>query len=147
MTLSVFSDEYFMKLAYQEALKALEANEIPIGAVIVCNNKVLARTHNQTEMLNDVTAHAEMLAITAAANSLGAKYLDECTLYVTLEPCPMCAGALCHSHIGKIVWAADDPKNGFSRFGNMLHPKTKVQSGLMKDECLALLTDFFKKKR
>lgn len=147
MTLSVFSDEYFMKLAYQEAQKALEANEIPIGAVIVCNNKVLARTHNQTEMLNDVTAHAEMLAITAAANSLGAKYLDECTLYVTLEPCPMCAGALFHSHIGKIVWAADDPKNGFSRFGNMLHPKTKVLSGLMKDECLALLTDFFKKKR
>ena len=147
MTLSVFSDEYFMKLAYQEAQKALEANEIPIGAVIVCNNKVLARTHNQTEMLNDVTAHAEMLAITAAANSLGAKYLDECTLYVTLEPCPMCAGALCHSHIGKIVWAADDLKNGFSRFGNMLHPKTKVLSGLMKDECLALLTDFFKKKR
>lgn len=147
MALSVYSDESFMKMAYQEAQKALEADEIPIGAVIVCNNKVLARTHNQTEMLNDVTAHAEMLAITAAANSLGAKYLDECTLYVTLEPCPMCAGALCHAHIGRIVWAADDPKNGFSRFGNMLHPKTKVQSGLMKDECLALLTDFFKKKR
>ena len=147
MALSVYSDESFMKMAYQEAQKALEADEIPIGAVIVCNNKVLARTHNQTEMLNDVTAHAEMLAITAAANSLGAKYLDECTLYVTLEPCPMCAGALCHSHIGRIVWAADDPKNGFLRFGNMLHPKTKTQSGLLKDECLALLTDFFKKKR
>lgn len=147
MTLSVYSDEAFMKMAYQEAQKALEAEEIPIGAVIVCNNKVLARTHNQTEMLNDVTAHAEMLAITAAANSLGAKYLDDCTLYVTLEPCPMCASALCHSHIAKVVWAADDPKNGFSRFGSMLHPKTKTQSGIMKDECLALLTDFFKKRR
>lgn len=147
MALSVYSDESFMKLAYQEAQKALEEDEIPIGAVVVCNNKVLARTHNQTEILNDVTAHAEMLAITAASNALGAKYLDECTLYVTLEPCPMCAGALCHAHIGRIVWAADDPKNGFSRFGNMLHPKTKTQSGLMKEECLALLTDFFKKKR
>ncbi|MCF0200082.1 MAG: nucleoside deaminase [Bacteroidales bacterium] len=147
MTLSVYSDESFMKQAYQEALKALEADEVPIGAVVVCNNKVLARTHNQTEMLNDVTAHAEMLAITAAANALGAKYLDDCTLYVTLEPCPMCAGALFHSHIGKIVWAADDPKNGFSRFGNMLHPKTKVQTGVMKEECLALLTDFFRKRR
>lgn len=147
MALSVYSDESFMKMAYQEAQKALEADEIPIGAVVVCNNKVLARTHNQTEMLNDVTAHAEMLAITAAANALGAKYLDECTLYVTLEPCPMCAGALCHSHIGRIVWAANDPKNGFSRFGKMLHPKTKTQSGLMKEESLALLTDFFKKKR
>ena len=94
-----------------------------------------------------MTAHAEMLAITAAANALGAKYLDECTLYVTLEPCPMCAGALCHAHIGKVVWAADDPKNGFSRFGNMLHPKTKTASGVMHDECLALLTGFFKKKR
>ena len=147
MTLSVYSDESFMKQAYQEALKALEADEVPIGAVVVCNNKVLARTHNQTEMLNDVTAHAEMLAITAAANALGAKYLDDCTLYVTLEPCPMCAGALFHSHIGRVVWAADDPKNGFSRFGNMLHPKTKVQTGVMKEECLALLTDFFRKRR
>lgn len=147
MTLSVFSNEYYMKQAYQEAQKALEADEIPIGAVVVCNNKIIARAHNQTETLNDVTAHAEMLAITAAANALGAKYLDECTLYVTLEPCPMCAGALCHAHIGKIVWAADDPKNGFSRFGNMLHPKTKTETGVMHDECLALLTEFFKKRR
>ena len=147
MTLSVFSDEYYMKQAYQEARQALEAGEIPIGAVVVCNNKIIARAYNQTETLNDVTAHAEMLAITAAANALGSKYLDECTLYVTLEPCPMCAGALCHSHIGKIVWAADDPKNGFSRFGNMLHPKTKTATGVMHDECLALLTDFFKKRR
>ena len=141
--ISVFSDEYYMKQAYQEAQKALEAEEIPIGAVVVCNDKIIARSHNQTEMLNDVTAHAEMLAITSAANALGAKYLDECTLYVTLEPCPMCA----HSHIGKVVYAADDPKNGFSRYGNMLHPKTKLVTGVMKEECLALLTDFFKKKR
>ena len=136
-----------MKQALKEAQLALEAGEIPIGAVMVCHDKVIARTHNQTEMLNDVTAHAEMLAITAAANALGAKYLDECTLYVTLEPCPMCAGALEHAHIGKVVWAADDPKNGFQRFGNLLHPKTQVLKGIMKEECLSLITDFFKRKR
>ena len=132
--LSVFSDEYYMKQAYQEAQQAFEADEIPIGAVVVCNNKVIARAHNQTETLNDVTAHAEMLAITAAANALGAKYLDECTLYVTLEPCPMCAGALSHAHIGKVVWAANDPKNGFSRFGQMLHPNCDRQCGGMEIE-------------
>ena len=142
-----FSDEYYMKQAIKEAQLALDAGEIPIGAVMVCHDKVIARTHNQTEMLNDVTAHAEMLAITAAANALGAKYLDECTLYVTLEPCPMCAGALEHAHIGKVVWAADDPKNGFQRFGNLLHPKTQVLKGVMKEECLSLITAFFKKKR
>lgn len=147
MPLSVFSDEYYMKLAYQEAQIALSSDEIPIGAVVVCNNKVIARAHNQTERLKDVTAHAEMLAITAAANALGAKYLEECTLYVTLEPCPMCASALEHAHIGRVVWAADDPKNGFARFGNMLHPKTKKETGVMHDECLSLLTEFFKKKR
>lgn len=147
MPLSVFSDEYFMKQAYHEAELALEAGEIPIGAVVVCNNKIIARTHNQTEMLNDVTAHAEMLAITAASNALGAKYLDECTVFVTLEPCPMCASAMEHAHVGRVVWAADDPKNGFQRFGNMLHPKTKIQTGILHDECLSLLTDFFKKKR
>lgn len=147
MTLSIFSDEYYMRQAYNEALEAAHADEVPIGAVIVCNNKVIARAHNLTERLNDVTAHAEMLAITAAAESLGGKYLDECTLYVTLEPCPMCAGALFHSHIGKVVWAADDPKNGFSRFGNMLHPKTKTHKDVLKDECLALLKDFFHNKR
>ena len=141
------SDEYFMLEALREAGKAADEGEIPVGAIIVAGGSIIARAHNQTETLNDVTAHAEMLAITAAANALGAKYLDECTLYVTLEPCPMCAGALCHSHIGKIVWAADDPKNGFSRFGNMLHPKTKTETGVMHDECLALLTEFFKKKR
>ena len=137
MTLSVFSDEYFMKQAYHEAELALEAGEIPIGAVVVCNNKIIARTHNQTEML----------AITAASNALGAKYLDECTVYVTLEPCPMCASAMEHAHVSRVVWAADDPKNGFQRFGNMLHPKTKVQTGILREECLSLLTDFFKKKR
>ncbi len=145
--ITVFSDEYYMKQALMEAQKALEDDEIPIGAVMVCNDKIIARTHNQTERLNDVTAHAEMLAITAAANALGAKYLDECTLYVTLEPCPMCAGALAHAHVGKVVYAADDPKNGFSKYGNMLHPKTKLVTGVKKEECLALLTDFFKKKR
>lgn len=147
MPLSVHSEEYYMKQAYQEALMAMEAEEIPIGAVVVCNNKIIARSHNQTETLNDVTAHAEMLAITAATNYLGAKYLDDCTLYVTLEPCPMCAGALCHAHIGKVVWAANDPKNGFSRFGSMLHSKTKSSSGVMHDECIALLKSFFKSKR
>ena len=145
--LSIFSDEYYMRQAFKEAELALEADEIPIGAVMVCSDKIIARSHNQTEMLNDVTAHAEMLAITAASNALGAKYLDECTLYVTLEPCPMCASALEHAHIGKVVYAADDPKNGYARYGNMLHPKTKLVTGVMKEECLALLTDFFKKKR
>ena len=111
------ADEEMMKKALAEARAARDEGEIPIGAVVAWKGQVIARAHNQTETLGDVTAHAEMLAITAAANALGAKYLDECTLYVTLEPCPMCAGALCHSHIGKIVWAADDPKNGFSRFG------------------------------
>lgn len=147
MELSVFSDEHYMKLAYDEAKKAFGEDEIPVGAVIVSNNKVIAKTHNQTETLNDVTAHAEMLAITAAANVLGAKYLNGCTLYVTLEPCPMCASALEHAHIGKVVWAADDPKNGFKRFGNMLHPKTEVLTGIMKDECSALMVEFFEKKR
>lgn len=147
MELSVFSDEHYMKLAYDEARKAFGENEIPVGAVIVSNTKVIAKTHNQTETLNDVTAHAEMLAITAASNVLGAKYLNGCTLYVTLEPCPMCASALEHAHIGKVVWAADDPKNGFRRYGNMLHPKTDVFTGIMKEECSALLTDFFENKR
>ena len=140
-------DEQYMRRALAEAQLARDEGEIPIGAIITCRGRIISRAHNLTETLHDVTAHAEMLAITAAANALGAKYLDECTLYVTLEPCPMCAGALCHSHIGKVVWAADDPKNGFSRFGNMLHPKTKTETGVMHDECLAMLTEFFKMKR
>ena len=140
MGLSIFSDEYFMKQAYLEAQKALEEDEIPIGAVVTCNGKIIARAHNQTETLNDVTAHAEMLAVTAAANAIGAKYLEESTLYVTLEPCPMCAGALAHAHVAKVVWAADDPKNVFKKYG-------KMATGIMESECLSLLTDFFKKKR
>lgn len=147
MDLSVFSDEHYMQLAYREAQAAYAEGEIPVGAVVVCNNKVLAKTHNQTETLNDVTAHAEMLAITAAANVMGAKYLNDCTIYITLEPCPMCASALEHAHMGKVVWAASDPKNGFSRFGNMLHPKSETATGIMADECAALLTDFFASRR
>lgn len=147
MDLSVFSDGHYMKLAYREAQTAFDEGEIPVGAVVVCNNKVLAKTHNQTETLNDVTAHAEMLAITAAANMLGAKYLNDCTIYITLEPCPMCASALEHAHIGRVVWAADDPKNGFKRFGNMLHPKTEVATGIMAAECAELMTSFFAAKR
>ena len=140
-------DEKYMRMALAEAQKACNKGEIPIGAVVVCQDRIIARAYNLTETLTDVTAHAEMQAITMAANELGGKYLTGCTLYVTVEPCPMCAGALCHAHIGKVVWATDDPKNGFSRFGNMLHPKTKTDTGVMHDECLALLTEFFKKKR
>lgn len=147
MPLSVFSDEYYMKQALDEARCAYDEREVPIGAVVVVNNKIIAKTHNLTETLNDVTAHAEMQAVTAASNALGSKYLDECTLYVTLEPCPMCAAALRHAHIGRVVWAVDDEKNGFHLFGDMLHPKTEKSSGVLKEECLAILKDFFKEKR
>lgn len=147
MPLTVFSDENYMRQAYKEAQIAAEEDEVPVGAVVVCNDKIIARAHNQTELLHDVTAHAEMLAITAAFSAIGAKYLDDCTLYVTLEPCVMCAGALAHSHIGKVVWACNDEKNGFSRYGNLLHPKTQIVKGILYDECLKVITDFFKKKR
>lgn len=148
MTLSILSDEHFMKEALKEAALAFEKDEVPVGAVVVCNGKIIARAHNLTETLNDVTAHAEMLAITAAANFLGGKYLDDCTLYVTLEPCVMCAGALHHAHIGKVVWAANDPKMGFQRLKvSMLHPKTDILHGLKAEESSALLKSFFKKKR
>lgn len=137
-----------MKQALQEAQTAFEKDEIPVGAVVVCRNRIIARAHNQTELLNDVTAHAEMLALTAAANSLGSKYLDECSLYVTLEPCVMCAGALAWSQLGRLVYGASDDKRGFMRFGKtMLHPKTTVEFGIMMEECSALLTQFFQKKR
>jgi tRNA(adenine34) deaminase len=140
MTLSILSDEHFMREALKEAALAFEKDEVPVGAVVVCNGKIIARAHNLTETLNDVTAHAEMLAITAAANFLGGKYLDDCTLYVTLEPCVMCAGALHHAHIGKVVWAANDPKTGFQRLQvPMLHPKTDILHGLKADESSALL--------
>ena len=147
MMLSVFSDESYMRQALNEAKAAADADEVPVGAVVVVNDKVIARAHNQVELLTDVTAHAEILAITAACNALGTKYLDDCTLYVTLEPCVMCAGALEHCHIKKVVWAVDDPKNGFQRFGNLLHPKTEIQNGVLKDECQELLTGFFRNKR
>ena len=144
----LFSDEYFMKQAYQEAIKAFDKDEVPVGAVIVCNNQIIARAHNLSETLNDVTAHAEMQAITAAANSIGGKYLNDCTLYVTLEPCVMCAGALYWSQISKIVFAASDKKRGYQRLKeNILHPKTEVISGIMQNESQALLLDFFNKKR
>ncbi len=148
MTISVFSDEYFIKEALKEAKKAFDADEVPIGAVIVCNEKIIARAHNLTERLNDVTAHAEMQAFTSAANYLGGKYLEECTLYVTIEPCVMCAGASYWARIGKIVYGARDEKKGYSKIGkNLLHPKTKVVSGLLESECGKLIKDYFKMKR
>lgn len=143
-----FSDEYFMKQAMEEAHKAFEEDEIPVGAIVVCNNRIIARAHNLTERLNDVTAHAEMQAITAAANYLGGKYLKDCTLYVTLEPCNMCAGALAWSQITRIVYGAGDDKRGYSRFSpSPLHPRTEITSGIMADESANLIRDFFAKKR
>ncbi len=149
MDIELFSDEYFMREALKEAQAAFERDEVPVGAVVVIKNKVIARSHNSTEMLNDVTAHAEILAITAASNHLGSKYLNKCTLYVTLEPCMMCAGALFWSQLGKLVYGASDEKRGYSLFAkhNSLHPKTKVKSGVMKGECSNILTNFFKQKR
>ena len=144
----MFTDEYFMREALKEAQKAFEKDEVPIGAVIVAGNRIIARAHNLTETLNDVTAHAEMQAITAAASFLGGKYLKECALYVTLEPCPMCAGALYWSQITRIVFGAKDVKRGFSILhSQLLHPSTVLANGLLEAECAALLTDFFKKKR
>lgn len=141
-------DGYFMQQALLEARKAYDEGEIPVGAVVVSHSRILARAHNNTEMLHDVTAHAEMMALTAAAEALGAKYLTDCTLYVTLEPCVMCAGALGWSQIGRIVYGAGDAKRGFERYGReMLHPKTEVCSGVMQDECMALLKQFFKERR
>ena len=142
-----FTDEYFMKKALQEAEMAFEKDEIPVGAIIVIDNKVIARGHNLTEMLNDVTAHAEMQAITAAANFLGGKYLVGCTLYVTLEPCQMCAGALYWSQISKIVFGARDEQRGFEKMGTQLHPKTTVVRGVLADEASELMKRFFAKKR
>ena len=144
----MFNDEYFMKQALKEAEIAFEKGEIPVGAVIVCRKTIIAKAHNQTEQLNDFTAHAEMLAYTSASNYLSNKYLKDCTLYVTLEPCSMCAGASAWTQIGKIVWGADDPKKGFSKYQpNLIHPKTMIKSGVLKEECLSLIQDFFKKKR
>jgi tRNA(adenine34) deaminase len=142
-----FSDEYFMKKALQEAELAFEKGEIPVGAVIVVDNKIIARTHNLTELLNDVTAHAEMQAITSAANFLGGKYLTGCTLYVTLEPCQMCAGALYWSQISKIVFGASDENRGFENMGTQLHPKTTVVRGVLAKEAANLMKSFFAGKR
>ncbi|WP_121314943.1 nucleoside deaminase [Flavobacterium sp. 102] len=142
-----FTDEYFMKKALQEAELAFEKGEIPVGAVIVIDNKVIARTHNLTEMLNDVTAHAEMQAITSAANFIGGKYLKGCTLYVTLEPCQMCAGALYWSQISKVVFGASDEQRGFQNLGTQLHPKTQVIKGILAQEASDLMVRFFASRR
>lgn len=143
----MFTDEYFMKMAFQEAEYALEKDEVPIGCVIVANNRVIARSHNLTEALNDVTAHAEMQAITAAANFLGGKYLINCTLYVTMEPCVMCAGALAWSQISKVVIGARDEKRGFINKNLQLHPKTEVVVGVLENDCSSIVKNFFKEKR
>lgn len=142
-----FTDEYFMKKALQEAEVAFEKGEIPVGAVIVIDNKIIARTHNLTEMLNDVTAHAEMQAITSAENFIGGKYLKGCTLYVTLEPCQMCAGALYWSQISKIVFGASDEQRGFRNLGTTIHPKTQVIKGVLANEASDLMLRFFASKR
>lgn len=143
-----YNDEYFMKQAFLEAKKAFDQDEVPVGAVIVVNQQIIARAHNLTEKLKDVTAHAEVQAITAASEYLGAKYLTNCTLYVTLEPCTMCAGALYWSQIDKVIFAARDEKRGASRIKEGLyHPKTVVSNGIMADECAQLMQDFFKAKR
>ncbi|MGC8864226.1 MAG: nucleoside deaminase [Bacteroidales bacterium] len=148
MGFSIYSDEYFMGEALKEAHQAASEDEVPVGAVVVCNGKIVARAHNMTERLNDVTAHAEMLAITAAENYLGAKYLTDCTIYVTVEPCPMCAAALGWAQVGKLLYGASDPKFGYTLLqGRLLHPKTQVVSGLRADECSQLMTGFFKLKR
>lgn len=142
------NDAYYMKKALEEARKAFDENEIPIGAVIVCGDRILAKTHNLTETLTDVTAHAEMQAITAAANALGGKYLNECTLYVTVEPCTMCAGAIGWAQMKRLVYGAPDEKKGYRKLAaNALHPRTEVTEGVMADEAAALMKDFFKGKR
>jgi tRNA(adenine34) deaminase len=141
-------DEHFMKAALQEAQKAFDADEVPVGAVVVCDERIIARAHNMTEKLTDVTAHAEMIAFTAASHFLNSKYLAECTLYVTLEPCPMCAGASFWTQLGRLVYGATDDKRGYTRTGNgLLHPATKVRAGVLSAPCAALMTDFFREKR
>lgn len=146
--MDLYNDKYFMKEALKEASIAYDKDEVPIGAVIVHNNRIIARSHNLTESLNDVTAHAEMQAFTAAENYLGGKYLHNCILYVTLEPCVMCAGASYWSQISKIVYGASDQKKGYANMcKNIIHPKTEVVSGILENDCSNLLVDFFKKKR
>jgi tRNA(adenine34) deaminase len=147
-TIQPFSDEYFMREALKEAKKAEIENEVPVGAVIVCNEKIIARTHNLTETLTDVTAHAEMQAITSAENAINGKFLEECILYVTLEPCVMCAGACYWSRFKRIVYGALDPKRGASLVGkNLYHPKTEIVGGVLATECGEIISEFFRKKR
>lgn len=143
----LFSDEYFMEKAIDQALIAAEKDEVPVGAIVVSNNKIIAKGYNLTETLNDVTAHAEMQSITAAADYLGGKYLTDCTLFVTLEPCVMCAGALYWSQISRIVIGATDEKRGYRQSGVSLHPKTSVKFGVLEQRCSELMTEFFRKKR
>lgn len=146
--MDLYTDEYFMREALKEAKKAFDINEIPVGAVVVCKNKIIARAHNQTEKLTDATAHAEMLAVTAAANYLGSKYLDECVLYVTLEPCVMCAGALHWVQLQKLVYGASDVQRGFSLVSSpVLHPKTEIVKGIKADEAKNLIDEFFARLR
>ena len=146
--MELYCDLYFMNEALKEARKAYDADEVPVGVVIVAENKIIARAHNLTELLNDVTAHAEMQAITSAANYIGGKYLNECILYVTLEPCLMCAGALYWSHITKVVYGASDEKRGFSKLNQpVLHPKTIIVKGVLEEECSAIIKQFFALKR
>jgi len=148
MSLNIFSDEYFMKEAVKQAALAYEKEEVPVGAIIVCDNQVIARAHNLTETLTDVTAHAEMQAFTSAADFIGSKYLPGCTLYVTLEPCVMCAGASYWTQIGRIVFGAYDEKRGYSKISkSIIHPGTKIKGGVMEKECGELLKTFFAKKR
>jgi tRNA(adenine34) deaminase len=146
--MELYTDEYFMREALKEAKKAFDLGEIPVGAVVVCKNKIIARSHNQTEQLTDATAHAEMIAVTSASNHLGSKYLDECTLYVTLEPCVMCAGALHWTQLQKLVYGASDIQRGYSLVSMpLLHPRTEVVKGVKKEECGELVIEFFKKLR
>jgi len=146
--MEIYSDEYFMRKALDQAEIAAESGEVPVGAIVVCNKQIIAKSYNQTEMLNDVTAHAEMLAITAATNFLGSKYLQNCELFVTLEPCPMCAGAMQWAKLGRLVYGAADDKKGFMTYGKeLLHPRTTVAFGLKHLECTHLLQEFFKNKR
>jgi tRNA(adenine34) deaminase len=143
--MELYTDEYFMREALKEATKALEISEVPVGAVVVCKNRIIARGHNQTEKLTDATAHAEMLSVTAAANYLGSKYLSECTLYVTLEPCVMCAGALNWTQLQRLVYGASDIQRGFSLVSSpLLHPRTEVVKGIKAEECKKLIDTFFK---
>ena len=148
MELNVFTDEYFMKEALKEAQKAFDEDEVPVGAVVVCNNQIIARAHNMSEKLNDATAHAEMLAITAAENFLGNKYLPDCTLFVSLEPCVMCAGAMYWTQLGRLVFGAYDERHGYKKSGSkLLHPKTEMKGGILAEESSRLMKLFFRKKR